>query len=181
MGAEALVDILDGRADVDAVAQLLDEERRLFYVACTRARARLLVTAVDSDDLQPSRFCGELGVAPSAPPRGVRPLSLAALVARLREVVVDPDHPGREAAAAQLKRLAAAAVPGADPGRWWGLAELSDERALALAGETMRVSPSQVEKSRQCALRWVLESHGGDSGDPLPGTLGRCCTRRPSR
>lgn len=172
MGAEALVDLLDGRADVDAVAQLLDEERRLFYVACTRARDRLLVTAVDSDDMQPSRFCSELGLEPAAAPRGVRPLSLAALVARLREVVVDPDHPGREAAAAQLKRLAEAAVPGADPGRWWGLAELSDERALALAGETMRVSPSQVEKTRQCALRWVLESHGGDSGDPLPRHLG---------
>ena len=171
LGAEALVDVLDGRSDVDAVAQLLDEERRLFYVACTRARTRLLVTAVDSDELQPSRFCSELGLEPSAP-RGTRPLSLAALVARLREVVADPAHPDREAAAVQLKRLAAAGVPGADPSRWWGLAELSDQRALALAGETLRVSPSQVEKSRQCSLRWVLESHGGDSGDPLPRHLG---------
>ncbi|WP_460539041.1 ATP-dependent helicase [Glycomyces halotolerans] len=172
MGAEALVDILDGRADVDAVAQLLDEERRLFYVACTRARGRLMVTAVDSDDQQPSRFCTELGLEPAVPPRGVRPLSLAALVARLREAAVDETHPGRAAAAAQLKRLAEASVPGADPASWWGLAELSDERALAMAGETVKISPSQVEKTRQCGLRWVLESHGGDDGDLLPRHMG---------
>ncbi|WP_198587288.1 ATP-dependent helicase [Glycomyces xiaoerkulensis] len=172
VGAEALVDVLDGRADVDAVAQLLDEERRLFYVACTRARERLLVTSVDSDDLQPSRFCTELGLEPVPPPRGVRPLSLASLVARLREVVVDQDGPDREAAAAELRRLAEAGVPGANPASWWGLAELSDERALAMAGETIRISPSQVEKTRQCGLRWVLESHGGDDGDLLPRHMG---------
>ena len=41
------------------------EERRLFYVACTRARQRLVVTAVASPDdegEQPSRFLDELGV-----------------------------------------------------------------------------------------------------------------------
>ena len=45
--------------------QLLLEERRLFYVACTRARERLVVTAVasaDDDGEQPSRFLDELGV-----------------------------------------------------------------------------------------------------------------------
>ena len=39
--------------------ELLLEERRLFYVACTRARERLVVTAVaspDDDGDQPSRF-----------------------------------------------------------------------------------------------------------------------------
>jgi superfamily I DNA/RNA helicase/RecB family exonuclease len=172
LGAEALVDVLDGRADVDQVAQLLDEERRLFYNACTRARVRLLVTAVDSDDAQPSRFCGELGVEPAAAPRRGRPLSLASLTARLREAVVDSGHLERDAAAASLRRLAAAGVPGADPARWWGLAEVSDERALALAGETIKISPSQVETTQQCGLRWVLESNGADAGDLLPRHLG---------
>ncbi|WP_166659622.1 ATP-dependent DNA helicase [Glycomyces sp. NRRL B-16210] len=172
LGAEALVDVLDGRADVDQVAQLLDEERRLFYNACTRARVRLLVTAVDSDDAQPSRFCGELGVEPVTAPRRGRPLSLASLTARLREAVVDSGHAERDAAAAGLRRLTEQGVPGADPARWWGLAEISDERALALAGETIRISPSQVETTQQCGLRWVLESHGADSGDLLPRHLG---------
>ncbi|WP_158299668.1 ATP-dependent helicase [Glycomyces paridis] len=172
LGAEALVDALDGRADVDQVAQLLDEERRLFYNACTRARTRLLVTAVDSEEAQPSRFTAELGVEPAPAARRGRPLSLAALTARLREAVVDSGHAERDAAAAALRRLAGEGVPGADPAKWWGLADVSDERALALAGETLRISPSQVEKTQQCGLRWVLEAHGGDSGDLLPRHLG---------
>ena len=46
---------------------MLAEERRLFYVACTRARQRLVVTAVqspDDDGEQPSRFLDELGHEP---------------------------------------------------------------------------------------------------------------------
>ena len=43
-------------------AKLLNEERRLFYVAVTRARRHLVVTASGSDDNQerPSRFLAEL-------------------------------------------------------------------------------------------------------------------------
>ncbi len=44
---------------------LVAEERRLFYVACTRARERLVVTAVkspDDDGEQPSRFLEEFGI-----------------------------------------------------------------------------------------------------------------------
>ncbi|MFT4262982.1 MAG: ATP-dependent helicase, partial [Nocardioides sp.] len=79
------------------VRELLAEERRLFYVACTRARERLIVTAVrsDADDgEQPSRFLDELGVSVEhviGRPR--RPLSLGGLVAELRRVVADPATP----------------------------------------------------------------------------------------
>ena len=43
--------------------RMVAEERRLFYVACSRARSRLVVTAVAAgadDGDQPSRFVGEL-------------------------------------------------------------------------------------------------------------------------
>ncbi|WSK42445.1 ATP-dependent helicase [Micromonospora maris] len=78
LGSERLVDVLAGRADgagtvatlVGQTSALLDEERRLFHVAVTRARRRLLVSAVasasvggDDHDEQPSRFLYELGLS----------------------------------------------------------------------------------------------------------------------
>ncbi|MET7820342.1 ATP-dependent helicase [Micromonospora zamorensis] len=86
LGSERLVDVLAGRsvggaAVANVVGQtsaLLDEERRLFHVAISRARHRLLVSAVasaavggDDHEEQPSRFLHELGpTAPPAPPPG---------------------------------------------------------------------------------------------------------------
>ncbi|MFC8297092.1 ATP-dependent helicase [Micromonospora orduensis] len=81
LGSERLVDVLTGRSVGGATAAnvvgqtsaLLDEERRLFHVAISRARHRLLVSAVasaavggDDHEEQPSRFLHEL--SPSAPP-----------------------------------------------------------------------------------------------------------------
>ena len=57
----------DGLAEPLTPGALLAEERRLFYVAATRARERLVVTAVRApadDGDQPSRFLTELGVEP---------------------------------------------------------------------------------------------------------------------
>ena len=164
LGAEALVETLAG-IDVSGAsmaAALLAEERRLFYVACTRARERLVVTAVGgSDDAEerPSRFLAEL--LPDHDPTAAdppRPLALPALVAELRATVTDPTraelHP---AAAGLLAQLAAAGVAGADPGDWYTLTELSDDRPLAEPGEPVRVSPSQVEGFGSCQLRWLIE------------------------
>ena len=53
----------DGVLPPPTAREVLAEERRLFYVACSRARSRLVVTAVASGDDagdQPSRFVGEL-------------------------------------------------------------------------------------------------------------------------
>ncbi|MDY7084530.1 MAG: UvrD-helicase domain-containing protein, partial [Actinomycetota bacterium] len=80
LGSERLVDVLAGRdtpgqaAVVGQTSALLDEERRLFYVAATRARHKLIVTAVASAGVggsegeeQPSRFLTELGVPDGGP------------------------------------------------------------------------------------------------------------------
>ncbi|WP_309063585.1 ATP-dependent helicase, partial [Streptomyces sp.] len=84
----------DGLAEPLTPGALLAEERRLFYVAATRARERLVVTAVKApadDGDQPSRFLTELGVEPKdVTGRPRRPLSVAALVAELRATTVDP-------------------------------------------------------------------------------------------
>jgi RecB family exonuclease len=94
-----------------------------------------------------------------------RPITLAALVAELRTVVTDPSQPEalRRSAAGQLARLADGGVPGADPDEWWGLRPLSDDGPLVAPGDVVRVSPSTVESSRRCGLRWLLERHGGSN------------------
>ncbi|NMO50491.1 ATP-dependent helicase [Actinoplanes sp. TBRC 11911] len=101
---------------------------------------------------------GELVVG--RPPRA---LTLAALVAELRTVVVGLDQTParRRAAAAELARLAAAGVPGAHPDDWWGLRPLSDDRPLVDEGEPVKVTPSSMESALRCSLRWLLERHGG--------------------
>ncbi len=178
LGSEALVDVLAGRSrgvgtaagTAGQVAALLEEERRLFYVAATRARQHLIVTAVHSGDgeEQPSRFLSELagGDAATRDPvatRLPRALTLPALVAELRLAVTDASAPlpRRRAAATGLARLARAGVTGADPEQWWGLRELSDDRPLVDAGTPVTVSPSIVEGVQRCSLRWLLERHGG--------------------
>ncbi|WP_274033103.1 ATP-dependent helicase [Streptomyces sp. MMBL 11-1] len=161
----------DGLAEPLTPGALLAEERRLFYVAATRARDRLVVTAVKApadDGDQPSRFLSELGVEPrDVTGRPRRPLAVAALVAELRATTVDPaaSEALREAAAHRLARLAALTddegqplVPAAHPYRWWGLEEptrsavpLRDrDRPVTLSGSALD------QLANTCALQWFL-------------------------
>ncbi len=180
LGSELLVDVVAGHdpSDIWSVAPLLDEERRLFYVAVTRARQRLVVTAVRGDEETPSRLLDELDPLPPGEERPFtdvpRALALPAMVAELRCVATDPSErrARRHAAARQLGRLARAGVPGAAPEEWWGLAPLSDERPLRDADEPVPVSPSAVEKFGRCQLRWMLESVGASGGPAAPQAIG---------
>ncbi|MBI1758865.1 MAG: ATP-dependent helicase [Actinobacteria bacterium] len=179
LGVQSLIDAAGWATDQaaigtesSAIGSLLAEERRLFYVAVTRASRELVVTAVSGAEQLPSRFLDELAPMPEGSSgRSVQPvprtLALPALVGELRTVVCDPAEPEvrRVAAAGELARLARAGVPGADPGQWWGLAELSDPRPLREADDAVRVSPSQVEKFAGCPLRWLAESVGA-AGSP---------------
>ncbi|MGW3249193.1 ATP-dependent helicase [Streptomyces fungicidicus] len=161
----------DGLAEPLTPGALLAEERRLFYVAATRARERLVVTAVQApadDGDQPSRFLTELGVEPKdVTGRPRRPLSVAALVAELRATTVDPrvSDTLREAAAQRLARLAALAdedgrplVPSAHPYRWWGMFEPTRSRVpLRDRDQPVVLSGSALDQlANTCALQWFL-------------------------
>ncbi|OZC79854.1 ATP-dependent DNA helicase [Rhodococcus sp. 15-649-1-2] len=200
LGTESLVDLASGVADdvtsdgtLSKTAPLLADERRLFLVACSRARSTLLVTAVDSStgdtDLVRSRFldelrgnedADELEQVPEVPQPAARVLALPMLVAELRRVVCDADvaehDPQKHARAArQLARLADAGVKGAHPREWFGVAGTSTDAPLWTLGDgPVPLSPSTVEQLTTCPLRWMLDRHGGNDGantHAVTGTL----------
>jgi superfamily I DNA/RNA helicase/RecB family exonuclease len=155
-------------------AAMLAEERRLFYVAATRARQRLVVTSVaspDDDGEQPSRFVRELGRDPEhrvGRPR--RPLSMVGLVAELRRTVADETEPEplRRAAARRLRTLADTQVHGrpvaaaADPFTWWGLrAPTRSDRPVRPSDEPVVMSASTLEGLLTCPAQWFLSREAG--------------------
>ncbi len=199
----ALVDLLDGidPEALDTVARgavALADERRLLLVACSRARRRLLVSAVEdgSGEAAPSRFVTELGTALGATVDGEaaepdslpvdpgvdRVLSLPSLVAALRAEVLagfveagstEVAAPRAVAAAELLAELADLDIPGAHPRDWYGLAATStDEPLWVPADGPRRLSPSGIESLTRCSLRWMLEGHGGRDGDETPAVTG---------
>ena len=161
------------------------DELRMLAAAVSRARRRVLATAVRNEDEMPSDFLDLLAPAePGVDESGVRPLTevappltAGALVARLRRaleqgeegaVAVDP-----AAAAAALARLAADGVETADPAHWWGLAPLSTEEALTdVAHHPVRLSPSRVETALTNPLNWLLYHVGSQAGATLAQSVG---------
>jgi len=173
LGSERLVDVITGRGASLRAAQaaVRYDETRLFLVAVSRSSERLLVTAVRSDDEQPSVYLdivdppdeSEDGEELRSFSEVPRPMTLRGLVAELRrEVVLGATASDRHAAAGQLARLAAARVAGADPASWWALTALSDNRPLRAEGMSVSVSPSRIESYGDCSLRWLLSTCGGD-------------------
>ncbi len=202
LATQRLLDAIDGHGDeVSARAPLLAEERRLLIAAMGRARRRLLVTAVDSDGgddaALPSPFMAELArwgnapvAEPTTPVQAPPVLSPAAVIGRLRATVCAPDgavdDARRACAAAQLARLAAAGVPGANPALWHGLTDISTDEPLYVVGSgddgavtpsavtpsAVTLSPSTLQTLSDCPLRWLAERHGGTGPRELTSTLG---------
>jgi superfamily I DNA/RNA helicase/RecB family exonuclease len=180
LGSQALVEVLgrreagtvdDATTGAEARRAVLADELRAFAVAVSRARRRLVVTAVDDADDSPSVFCDLV----EPPPDGGRPttrpgapLDLRGLVATLRSEVVS-DRPGR---APLLADLARAGVQGADPRSWYGANPVTSAEPLVTGDARVPVSPSKVELVRDCALRWALETAGGTAPDATVQTLG---------
>ena len=159
---------------------LLTEERRLFYVACTRARERLVVTAVaspDDDGEQPSRFLDELGVdrrrhrSSAARPGRCR---CPAWSAELRRTARRPR--GRPRASATRPRAASPAGP-AGSATSTGAPLVPQRRPRDLVGhpralsrrrsrsapadQPVAVSASMLAGLIECPAQWFLEREAG--------------------
>ncbi|WP_147037581.1 ATP-dependent helicase [Microbacterium aerolatum] len=162
--------VLDRRRDA------LHDELRLFVRAVSRARSRILVSAVDDDDSSPSPFFTFLPEPPPAAdhPAAEHPLTLRGLVARHRRTLTSAPDPGSHAeAAGQLAVLAREGVPGADPSEWYGtIAPSTDAPLHDLALEAARVSPSRMESFEECELHWAISALGGDTVLPPSAGIG---------
>jgi len=194
LGAQHLVEVLAGRAVpgdtfAQARAAVLDDELRAFAVAVSRARQRLVVTAVRDNDHQPSPFVDLIDPGPDDESTDHRlvtvpaALDLRAVVAQCRawleadlsagtpasaEGAPTQDHP----AARLLARLVAEDVPGAHPDQWYGVGGASTDAPLYPDGARVPLSPSRIEAAWTCALRWALETAGGTTAESTEMSLG---------
>ncbi|WP_438352594.1 ATP-dependent helicase [Microbacterium sp. CJ88] len=150
----------------------MHDELRLFARAVSRARERLIVTAVDDDDTGPSPFFEFLPAAEPAARSMEHPLSLRGTVARHRRTLTEQSAPARarERAAAQLALLSDAGVAGAAAHEWYGVAAATSDAPLRdLNREDVRVSPSRLHALEECELNWVIGDLGGDPGGTTAG------------
>lgn len=168
--------VIDEPGALDRRRSALHDELRLFVRAVSRARRRLLITAVDDDDTAPSAFFGFLPQPdpPELHASAEHPLTLRGLVARHRRALTTSlSSTVRAEAAGQLAVLAREGVPGADPAEWYGVTALSTDAPLRdLAVDGARVSPSKMESFEECGVNWVVSALGGDTVMPPTAGIG---------
>ena len=177
LGSQDLVDVVTGRgrsAAAAATAVRYDETRQ-FLVALSRAAQRLVVTAVDNDEEQPSPFLDLIDEFPLLEERPYapvpRPMSLSGVISDLRRGVAAGEAPS-SAAETALAWLAEVGVRGADPGQWWPLRDRSVDLPRRPEPAPVRVSPSSLERFSTCALQWLLVSSGGEQDSPPAASMG---------
>jgi superfamily I DNA/RNA helicase len=180
LGAQHFAEIVAGRAEPKALEEariayagesrrhVLDDETRAMLVAVSRARRRLVVTAVAGEDSRPSRFLHVVADAAGCDIEDAAQqreghaavADLRSAVSAVRRAAAGAPAPEREGYSRLLAALAAADVPGAHPRDWHGVPEPSTTQGFWDDDDPVRVSPSRVEWVETCALRWALESTG---------------------
>lgn len=194
-GQEELVELhdlgIDPNLPTSRTADKIAEERRLFGLACSRARKQLVVTAVlapDNEEVEePSRFVVDFAKQPdvqvsydgaessfakvekAGEVHTPRLLSAEHVIAELRRALEDPatDKLHKAEAARQLARLAQSGLYGAHPAHWWGLADPSESEPLGTLSHRIRLSPSKIESALTCPLRTALSAVAENDENPL--------------
>ena len=181
-------------------AAMLAEERRLFYVAATRARQRLVVTAVqspDDDGEQPSRFVARARARRADAPRRAGRAGRCRWPAWSPSCAVPsptPTSPSRCATPPPRRLAAARRRPTCTAGRsrprptphlvGAARADAARERPVRPGDEPLTLSASALEGLLTCPAQWFLQREAGGRGRQLdqPGLRqGRPRARRADR
>ena len=167
----------------ERIAQVRHDELRTFAAAISRARRRLIGTAVGDADHQPSMFIERLDPWKPTDDEPVRPYTTVAtpltadgLVIHLRRTLEETErtllqtteptevavlHTQADQAASALAVLAEGGIAPADPDHWWGLVDLSTTSPIHGVDEhgvpnRVRLSPSTVETAVESPLQWFI-------------------------
>lgn len=145
---------------------LRNEERRLFYLALSRASEKVLITAVGDLESEgedaPSRFLEEMTeieevISTHVNSRPNEVLTWRGVVSTLRKKGAS-DSGAREQSAARLAELIEF-TSAADPNTWWGLTEATDsEEPLRNSDDPIFTSASSLQKITECPLKWFLNN-----------------------
>ena len=179
LGPQELVRVVTGldSSTLDERRLVLEDELRMFALAVSRARTRVILSCVANEDEAPSVF---FSLVPPGTPlidtAGLSPMSLRGLTGRLRRELVHPalGQSGRgladaAAAASGLARLAREQVPGADPSEWHGLLPISTDAPVYGDDEQVPVSPSRLEKYEESPVDWFIETVSGSQSSTAMG------------
>ena len=154
--------------------QVLADELRLAVSALARSRRRVLVTAVQDEQNEPSALFDALEALVTEPWIDAEALrrdpgpapDARRLVAALRRRLHGQDPQDVHDAALALTALRRAGAPGTDPGRWYHQ-EPSSTEPLHEDDAPIGLSPSALERAVDCPQSWLMERAGGTrSGGP---------------
>lgn len=188
LGSERLVEALrsglTAREEIEASAAsaLIEDERRLLFVALSRAKSQVIATAYRQEDSEPSPYFEEIfefvhghSSQEAAVVELPRSLTTQALVAELRRTVmgIGAPTPAKIATAASLlATLSKAGIESANPHNWLGITAISSTDPALPASATISVSPSNLESFSECGLKWFIERSGGRDGDSSAQLIG---------
>lgn len=167
-------------------AQVLQDEYRLFASAASRATSSLSLIAVDAEDSTPSSLFAMASPSETVSKDGQRVkrsvlthvprvIEGSALAAELRGVLENQqaDRQDLETAAAVLRQLAEAGVPGADPTSWWGyLPMTAADQPIVEAEKPLNVNPSSADSAIKNPLQWFTDAAGGTAPSSPEQSLG---------
>ena len=167
LGAPLVIRALRGQLDddVDQRRIVIDDELRMAALAISRAASTLVVSAVHSDDEQPSALFYLLA-------EGSRAIdATASLALSSRELVAEyrrGSEAGDETASQALAHLASRGIPGSTPDQWWGLSEPTTLAPL-FDGVNVPISPSKLSDVEESPMDWFLSRIAPEDLPPSVG------------